>query len=86
MKRLELLPRFVVGGLVLGAIGVMLYGVVARYIFLPIADWLDVDPINFFWVEEVGETALAWITVPFDVVTCQKPPVVDCRACTCSPR
>ena len=63
MKRLELLPRFVVGGLVLGAIGVMLYGVVARYIFLPIADWLDVDPINFFWVEEVGETALAWITL-----------------------
>ena len=36
----------------------MLYGVFMRYIMLPITDWLDVDPINFFWVEEVGETTL----------------------------
>jgi len=24
---------------------------------------LDVDPVNFFWVEEVGETALCWLTL-----------------------
>ncbi len=52
-----------VGALVLIAIGVMLYGVLARYVLLPITNWLDVDPVNFFWVEEVGETALAWITL-----------------------
>jgi TRAP-type C4-dicarboxylate transport system permease small subunit len=56
-------PKILVGGLVLGAIGVMLYGVFARYILLPITDWFDVDPVNFFWVEEVGETALAWLTL-----------------------
>jgi TRAP-type C4-dicarboxylate transport system permease small subunit len=57
------LPGIVLGGLVLFAIGVMLYGVFARYIMLPVTDWLDVDPPNFFWVEEVGETTLAWLTM-----------------------
>lgn len=57
------IPRMFVGVLVLGAIGVMLYGVFARYVLLPITNWMDVDPVNFFWVEEVGETALAWITM-----------------------
>ena len=56
-------PRAFVGVMVLGAIGVMLFGVFARYILLPITNWFDVDPVNFFWVEEVGETALAWITM-----------------------
>jgi TRAP-type C4-dicarboxylate transport system permease small subunit len=56
-------PRVFVGLLVLGAIGTMLFGVLARYVLLPITDWFDVDPVNFFWVEEVGETALAWITM-----------------------
>jgi TRAP-type C4-dicarboxylate transport system permease small subunit len=57
------IPKVVTGGLVLLAIGVMLYGVFMRYVMLPITDWLDVDPINFFWVEEVGETTLAWLTM-----------------------
>jgi TRAP-type C4-dicarboxylate transport system permease small subunit len=57
------IPKVIVGGLVLLAIGVMLYGVFMRYIMLPVTDWLDVDPINFFWVEEVGETALCWLTL-----------------------
>ncbi len=56
-------PRIFVGILVLGAIGTMLFGVTARYILLPITNWFDVDPVNFFWVEEVGETTLAWITM-----------------------
>ncbi len=63
MRIIALLPRVLLGGLVLSAIGVMLYGVFARYIMLPITDWLDVDPPNFFWVEEVGETTLAWLTL-----------------------
>jgi TRAP-type C4-dicarboxylate transport system permease small subunit len=41
----------------------MLYGVFCRYIMLPVTDWLDVDSPNFFWVEEVGETTLAWLTL-----------------------
>lgn len=57
------LPRVLVGFLVLVAIGTMLYGVFARYILLPITDWFDVDPVNFFWVEEIGETSLAWLTL-----------------------
>lgn len=63
MRLLVLLPRVVLGGLVLFAIGVMLYGVLMRYVGLPVTDWLDVDPPNFFWVEEVGETSLAWLTM-----------------------
>jgi TRAP-type C4-dicarboxylate transport system permease small subunit len=63
MKKLDLLPKILVGGLVLGAIAAMLFGVFARYVLLPLTDWMDVDPVNFFWVEEVGETALAWITL-----------------------
>jgi TRAP-type C4-dicarboxylate transport system permease small subunit len=57
------IPKIVVGGLVLLAIGTMLYGVFMRYVMLPITDWLDVDPVNFFWVEEVGETTLIWLTL-----------------------
>ncbi|HVZ08291.1 TRAP transporter small permease [Rhodopila sp.] len=63
MRILGLLPKLVLGALVLFAIGVMLWGVFMRYIMLPITDWLDMDPFNFFWVEEVGETTLAWLTL-----------------------
>jgi hypothetical protein len=63
MRTILLLPRILLGGLVLGAIATMLYGVAMRYIGIPLTDWLDIDPPNFFWVEEVGETALAWLTL-----------------------
>jgi TRAP-type C4-dicarboxylate transport system permease small subunit len=63
MRIVALLPRIFLGGFVLLAIGDMLYGVLARYIMLPVTDWLDIDPPNFFWVEEVGETTLAWLTL-----------------------
>ena len=57
------LPRLVLGGLVLFAISVMLCGVFLRYVMLPITNWMDVDPVNFFWVEEVGELTLTWLTM-----------------------
>lgn len=63
MRLLFLLPRIFLGGLVLFAIAVMLYGVFARYVLLPVTDWLDWDQPNFFWVEEIGETTLAWLTM-----------------------
>jgi TRAP-type C4-dicarboxylate transport system permease small subunit len=59
----RLIPKIVVGALVLIAIAVMLVGVFLRYVMVPITDWMDVDPINFFWVEEVGELLLAWLTL-----------------------
>lgn len=62
-RYLLLLPKIVLGGLVLFAIADMLYGVFMRYVMLPVTDWLDIDTPNFFWVEEVGETALAWLTL-----------------------
>jgi TRAP-type C4-dicarboxylate transport system permease small subunit len=58
-----LLPKIAVGGLVLFAIGVMLAGVFLRYVMIQVTDWLDVDPVGFFWVEELGELALAWLTL-----------------------
>lgn len=63
LRIVTFIPKVLVGALVLGAIGVMLFGVFARYVLLPITDWFDVDPVNFFWVEEVGETSLAWLTL-----------------------
>jgi TRAP-type C4-dicarboxylate transport system permease small subunit len=58
-----LLQRIVVGGLLLATIAVMLTGVVLRYLVLPVTDWLDMDPVNFFWVEETGELLLVWLTL-----------------------
>jgi len=58
-----LMPKIVVGALVLFAIAVMLAGVFLRYVMIEITDWLDVDPVSFFWVEEVGELALTWLTL-----------------------
>ena len=58
-----LVPKVVVGALVLVAIGVMLAGVFLRYVMIEVTDWLDVDPVSFFWVEEVGELSLGWLTL-----------------------
>jgi TRAP-type C4-dicarboxylate transport system permease small subunit len=63
VRTVLVIPKIITGGLVLLAIAVMLYGVFMRYVMLPITGWLDVDPISFFWVEEVGETTLAWLTL-----------------------
>lgn len=58
-----LLPKAVVTALLILAIGDMLAGVFLRYVVVEIADFLDFDPINFFWVEEVGEFSLTWLTM-----------------------
>jgi TRAP-type C4-dicarboxylate transport system permease small subunit len=58
-----LLPKIVLTVLLIVAIGDMIVGVFLRYVMVEITDWLDVDPINFFWVEEVGEYTLAWLTM-----------------------
>jgi TRAP-type C4-dicarboxylate transport system permease small subunit len=58
-----LAPKIVLTALLALAIADMIVGVFLRYVMVPITDWLDLDPINFFWVEEVGEYSLAWLTM-----------------------
>jgi len=41
----------------------MLAGVFFRYVMVEITDFLDLDPVNFFWGEEVGELSLTWLTM-----------------------
>ncbi len=58
-----LAPKIVLTGLLILAVSDLVVGVFLRYVAVKITDWLDVDPINFFWVEEVGEYSLAWLTM-----------------------
>ena len=58
-----LLPKIVLTALLALAIGDLIVGVFLRYVVTQITDRLDLDPINFFWVEEVGEYTLAWLTM-----------------------
>jgi TRAP-type C4-dicarboxylate transport system permease small subunit len=60
---LLLLPKIVLTGLFVLAVADMLAGVFLRYVMTRITDFLDIDPVNFFWVEEVGEFSLAWLTL-----------------------
>src|SRR5437773_10526164 len=56
-------PKIVLTALLLLAIGDMVVGVFLRYVVVAITERLDLDPINFFWVEEIGECSLAWLTI-----------------------
>lgn len=40
----------------------MLIGVFLRYVVSKVTELLDLPSVDFFWVEEVGEFALAWMT------------------------
>ena len=60
---LLLLPKIVLTGLFVLAVADMLAGVFLRYVMTRITDFLDIDQVNFFWVEEVGEFSLAWLTL-----------------------
>lgn len=57
------IPRVVVAILLVAAIINLLVGVFLRYVVVEVTDWLDVDPVRFTWVEEVGEMMLAWLTL-----------------------
>ena len=57
------IPKIVVAFLLVSAIVNLLGGVFLRYVMIEVTDWLDVDPIRFTWVEEVGEMLLAWLTL-----------------------
>jgi TRAP-type C4-dicarboxylate transport system permease small subunit len=63
LRRLSAVPKFAVTALIIIAIINLLVGVVLRYFVGAITDWMDVDPISYTWVEEVGEMSLAWLTL-----------------------
>jgi TRAP-type C4-dicarboxylate transport system permease small subunit len=64
MRRiLPAVPKITVMALIILAIVNLLIGVILRYFVGAITDWLDVDPVPFTWVEEVGELSLAWLTL-----------------------
>src|SRR3979409_251883 len=56
-------PKLTVTALIILAIIDLLIGVILRYFVGAITDWLDVDPVPFTWVEELGEMSLAWLTL-----------------------
>jgi TRAP-type C4-dicarboxylate transport system permease small subunit len=63
LRFLSAVPKFTVTALIIFAIINLLIGVVLRYFVGAITDWLDVDPVPYTWVEELGEMALAWLTL-----------------------
>ena len=63
LRILQLVPKFTVTALIILAIVNLLVGVFLRYFVGAITDWLDIDPVSFTWVEEVGELSLAWLTL-----------------------
>ena len=63
LRFLSAVPKFAVTALIILAIVNLLVGVILRYFVGAITNWLDVDPVPFTWVEEVGELSLAWLTL-----------------------
>lgn len=57
------LPKIFLAAILLLAILDLLAGVVLRYVVVEITDYFDWPSVSFFWVEEVGEFALAWLTL-----------------------
>jgi TRAP-type C4-dicarboxylate transport system permease small subunit len=63
LRILSAVPKLTVTALIILAIANLLVGVILRYFVGNITDWLDLDPVPFTWVEEVGELSLAWLTL-----------------------
>ena len=63
MALIARIPKVLVSFLLIAAIVNLLVGVFLRYVMVPVTDWLDLDPIPFTWVEEVGEMLLAYLTL-----------------------
>src|SRR3981081_4272698 len=63
LRMLSAVPKLTVTALIILAIVNLLVGVILRYFAGAITDWLDLDPVSFTWVEEVGELSLAGLTL-----------------------
>jgi TRAP-type C4-dicarboxylate transport system permease small subunit len=55
-------PHVVITALMVVVIVDMLVGVFLRYVMTWISATFDLPTVRFFWVEEVGEWSLAWLT------------------------
>lgn len=62
LRAVAWLPHVAVTVLMLVAMVDMLAGVFLRYVMTWVSATFDLPSIRFFWVEEVGEYALAWLT------------------------
>jgi TRAP-type C4-dicarboxylate transport system permease small subunit len=62
LRAVAWLPPIAVTVLMLVAMVDMLTGVFLRYVMTWISATFDLPSIRFFWVEEIGEYALAWLT------------------------
>ena len=56
------LPQIAVTVLMIVAMLDMLVGVFLRYVMTQVTAAFDLPSIRFFWVEEIGEWSLAWVT------------------------
>jgi len=61
IRVLAALPKIFLALLLFFVMLDLLAGVLLRYVVVQITDYFDLDPISFFWVEEVGEFGLAWL-------------------------
>jgi len=62
-RQLAAALKFLLALLLAVAILDLLAGVLLRYVVVRITDPFDLPSVKFFWVEEVGELALAWLTL-----------------------
>ena len=62
VRFVQVLPHAVVTALMIVAMVDMLVGVFLRYVMTWISATFDLPTIRFFWVEEIGEYSLAWLT------------------------
>jgi len=62
LRAIAWLPHVAITVLMLVAMVDMLAGVFLRYVMTWVSATFDLPSIRFFWVEEIGEYALAWLT------------------------
>jgi TRAP-type C4-dicarboxylate transport system permease small subunit len=54
--------RVVVGAMLVASIGITLLGVLLRHVMFPLTEIFGLTSFNYFWVEEVGEMLMAWMS------------------------
>jgi TRAP-type C4-dicarboxylate transport system permease small subunit len=62
LRVLGWLPHVVMTALMILAMVDMLVGVFLRYVVTWVSATFDLPSVRFFWVEEIGEYSLAWLT------------------------
>ena len=62
VRGVRALPHVAITVLMLVAMVDMLVGVFLRYVMTWVSARFDLPTIRFFWVEEIGEYSLAWLT------------------------